>query len=101
VKLTNSGFELDDIWFTDIKTGFVAGATSLFTSVHSGNTWSVIPNTRSFQVFNTQFLDKLTVFAQGTNQLAFSMVNVNCSKTKDGGNSSATTFGGFVLRLKP
>src|SRR5450432_706061 len=69
VKVSNSGFELDDIWFTDIKTGFVAGATSIFSSVDSGNTWTMIPNTGSFQVFNIQFLDNLTGFVQGTSQL--------------------------------
>ena len=42
VKLSNAGFELDDIWFTDVKTGFVAGATSIFTTTDTGNTWAAI-----------------------------------------------------------
>ena len=72
VKLTNSGFELDDIWFTDIKTGFaVAGASpnSIYTTTDSGNTWAPVPNTGTFQVYNLQFLDNLHGFAQGSNQL--------------------------------
>jgi photosystem II stability/assembly factor-like uncharacterized protein len=78
VKLTNAGFELDDVWFTDVKTGFVAAAASLYTSVDSGNTWSLIPNTSTFQVFNIQFLDKLNGFVQGTKQMA---------STNDGGQT--------------
>jgi len=78
VKVTNAGFELDDVWFTDIKTGFIAGSSSLFSSADSGNTWTVIPNTSSFQVFNIQFLDNLNGFVQGTKQLGI---------TTDGGKN--------------
>jgi len=78
VKLSNAGFELDDIWFTDIKTGFVAGAisngpTSIFTTTDSGNTWAAVPNTSNFQVFNIQFLDNLHGFVQGTKQLGITI----------------------------
>ena len=82
VKLTNSGFELDDIWFTDIKTGFVVGSassggtTSIYTTTDSGNNWAPIPNTSSFQVYNIQFLDNLHGFVQGSSQLGI---------TSDGG----------------
>jgi photosystem II stability/assembly factor-like uncharacterized protein len=76
VKLTNSGFELDDIWFTDIKTGFaVAGASqnSIYTTTDSGNTWAPVPNTGTYQVYNLQFLDNLHGFAQGSSQLAITV----------------------------
>ena len=78
VKLTNAGFELDDVWFTDIKTGFIAGATSIFSTSDSGNTWTVVPNTSNFKVFNIQFLDNLHGFAQGTGQL---VITVDGGKT--------------------
>lgn len=73
IKVSNSGFELDDIWFTDIKTGFVAGATSIFSTIDSGNTWAQVPNTSSFKVFNIEFLDNLHGFVQGTNQLGITI----------------------------
>ena len=78
VKVSNAGFELDDIWFTDIKTGFVAGSTSIYNSTDSGNSWTPIPNTGSFKVFNIQFLDNLHGFAQGTTQL---VITVDGGKT--------------------
>jgi photosystem II stability/assembly factor-like uncharacterized protein len=83
VKLSNAGFELEDIWFTDAKTGFIAGNTSLFTSTDSGNSWTVIPNTGTYQVFNIQFLDKLHGFVQGSTQLGI------------------TADGGLTWSLKP
>jgi photosystem II stability/assembly factor-like uncharacterized protein len=73
VKLANAGFELEDIWFTDIKTGFVAGTTSLFTSTDSGNTWAAVPNTGNFKVYNIQFLDSLHGFVQGSTQLGITV----------------------------
>lgn len=81
VKLANSGFELDDIWFTDIKTGFaVAGASvnSIYSTSDSGNSWAPVANTGTFQVYNLQFLDNLHGFAQGSSQLAI---------TNDGGQT--------------
>jgi photosystem II stability/assembly factor-like uncharacterized protein len=73
VKLSNAGFELEDIWFTDIKTGFIAGSTSLFTSTDSGNSWAGIPNTGTYQVYNIQFLDNLHGFVQGGAQLGITV----------------------------
>jgi photosystem II stability/assembly factor-like uncharacterized protein len=79
VKLSNSGFELDDIWFTDIKTGFVVGAGSIYTSTDSGNTWSIIANTAGIiQAYNIQFLDNMHGFVQGGTQLGI---------TTDGGKT--------------
>src|SRR4051812_42319319 len=69
VKTNSAGFELDDIWFTDIKTGFVVAATSIFSSTDSGNTWTGVPNTSNFKVYNIQFLDNLHGFVQGSTQL--------------------------------
>jgi photosystem II stability/assembly factor-like uncharacterized protein len=100
VKLSNAGFELDDIWFTDIKTGFVvgsasaAGTTSIYTTADSGNTWAPIPNTGSFQVFNIQFLDNIHGFVQGGSQLGI---------TVDGGKTwslkSITSGHGFTFQF--
>jgi photosystem II stability/assembly factor-like uncharacterized protein len=73
VKLSNAGIELEDIWFTDIKTGFVAGTTSIYTSTDTGNSWTVVPNTSNFKVFNIQFLDNLHGFVQGTTQLGITI----------------------------
>jgi len=78
VKVSNAGFELDDIWFTDIKTGFVASASSIYSSTDSGNSWTPVPNTGNFKVFNIQFLDNLHGFAQGTTQL---VITVDGGKT--------------------
>ncbi|HZZ75110.1 MAG TPA: hypothetical protein VFE04_04250 [Puia sp.] len=99
VKLSNAGFELDDIWFTDIKTGFAVGSTSssgttsIYTSTDSGNTWTPINNTSGFQVFNIQFLDNLRGFVQGTKQLGI---------TVDGGQTwvSKTISSGYAYTFQ-
>jgi photosystem II stability/assembly factor-like uncharacterized protein len=92
VKVTNAGFELDDVWFTDIKTGFIAGSSSLFSSADSGNTWTVIPNTSSFQVFNIQFLDNLKGFVQGTKQLGITIDGGKNWTLKSISSANAFTF---------
>jgi photosystem II stability/assembly factor-like uncharacterized protein len=73
VKTNNAGFELDDIWFTDIKTGFVVAATSIFSSTDSGNNWTGVQNTSNFKVYNIQFLDNLHGFVQGSTQLGITV----------------------------
>jgi photosystem II stability/assembly factor-like uncharacterized protein len=78
VKGNPAGAELDDVWFIDNKNGFVLSASSIYASTDSGNTWSAVPNTSSFKVFNIQFLDNLQGYVQGTNQLGI---------TKDGGKT--------------
>jgi photosystem II stability/assembly factor-like uncharacterized protein len=92
VKVTNAGFELDDVWFNDIKTGIIAGTNSLFSSADSGNTWTVIPNTSSFQVFNIQFLDNLNGFVQGTKQLGISTDGGKNWSLKSISSGNAFTF---------
>jgi len=98
VKLTNSGFELDDIWFTDIKTGFavgttpVAGTTSIYTTADSGNTWAPIPNTSGFQVYNIQFLDNLHGFVQGSVQLGITIDGGQTWSLKSISSGHAFTF---------
>jgi photosystem II stability/assembly factor-like uncharacterized protein len=69
VKGTSAGAELDDVWFLNSNTGFVA-ALGLYISSDSGKTFTPVGNTSAFNVFNLQFLDGVTGFAQGTNQLA-------------------------------
>ncbi len=92
VKVTNAGFELDDVWFTDNKTGFVAGATSIFTSTDSGNSWTVVPNTGNFKVFNIQFLDNLHGFVQGTTQLGITVDGGKTWSLKPIATGQAFTF---------
>src|SRR5664279_3038373 len=92
VKVTNAGFELDDIWFTDIKTGFVAGATSIFSTTDSGNTWTVVPNTSSFKVYNIQFLDSQHGFVQGSTQLGITVDGGKTWSLKSIASGYAYTF---------
>jgi photosystem II stability/assembly factor-like uncharacterized protein len=92
VKVSNAGFELDDVWFTDIKTGFIAGATSIFSTLDSGNTWTVVSNTGSFKTFNIQFLDNLHGFAQGTSQLGITVDGGKTWSLKSIASGYAYTF---------
>jgi len=92
VKLSNAGFELDDIWFTDIKTGFVAGASSIYTSIDSGNSWTPVSGTGNFKVFNIQFLDNLHGFAQGISQLVITVDGGKTWSLKSIATGSAFTF---------
>ncbi|HEY2649000.1 MAG TPA: YCF48-related protein [Puia sp.] len=93
VKQSYAGIELEDIWFTDIKTGFIAGSTSIYTTTDSGNTWAAVPNTSNFKVYNIQFLDNLHGFVQGSTQLGI---------TIDGGNtwSSKTIASGYAYTFQ-
>ena len=92
VKLSNAGFELDDIWFTDIKTGFIAAASSIYTSTDSGNSWTPVSGTGNFKVFNLQFLDNLHGFAQGTTQLAITVDGGKTWSLKSIATGAAFTF---------
>ena len=87
VKGTPAGAELDDIWFLDNKNGLVLTANSIFSSGDGGGTWTAVPNTSAFKVFNIQFLNNLQGYVQGSTQL---------SKTNDGGktwNTNVLTSG--------
>ena len=91
-KQANSGIELEDIWFTDVKNGFVAGANGLYASTDSGNTWSGIAGTSGFRVFNMQFTDNLHGFVQGLSQMAVSVDGGKTWKQKSLPTSNAFTF---------
>jgi photosystem II stability/assembly factor-like uncharacterized protein len=78
IKSSAVSNELEDIWFTDIKTGFILSSGSVFSSVDSGNSWTKIPNTDNFQAFNMQFIDGQHGYVQSTTQLA---------STSDGGQT--------------
>ncbi len=92
VKVSNAGFELDDVWFTDIKTGFITGATSIFSTSDSGNTWTGVSNTGSFKTFNIQFLDNLHGFVQGTSQLGITVDGGKTWSLKSIASGYAYTF---------
>ncbi len=78
VKGSRIASELEDVWFMDNKNGIISSSTSLLSSSDSGNTWTVIAGTSSFQMINIQFLDGLHGFCQSTTQLG---------RTNDGGKT--------------
>ena len=91
-KQSNSGIELEDIWFTDVKNGFVAGANGLYASTDSGNTWSGIAKYQWISRFQYAVPDNLHGFVQGLSQMAVSVDGGKTWKQKSLPTSNAFTF---------
>ena len=76
IKTTKQGNSVQDIWLINRTSGYFVNENGIFSPSANWNTWMLKPGTEALNTFNLQFVDSLTGFAQGQNQLGI---------TSDGG----------------
>jgi photosystem II stability/assembly factor-like uncharacterized protein len=79
---------LGDVFFTDIYTGYIAGAGKIFKTTDGGLSWSYFSG--DFMLESIEFINADTGFAVGTNQNSANYI----LKTSDGGATWVTCYSG-------